>query len=90
MCRFLGVGWVHSTMQPGAGKEIDPIGVPIVTVQWAIGPRSPEWTELWRRILVNVLSNNGGLTNDPAQEPNEPVDVNTPEQIGRCSGSGGN
>ena len=76
-------------MHPGAGKEIDQIGVPIVTVQWVIGPRSPEWTELWRRILVDVLHNNEDATNDPAQEPNEPVDVNTPEQIGRCNGSGG-
>ena len=77
-------------MQPGAGKEIDPIGVPIVTVQWTISFRSPEWTDLWRRILADILPNNENLTNDPAQEPNEPVDVNTPEQIGRCNGSGGN
>ena len=56
-------------MQPGAGKEIDQIGVPIVTVQWTIGPRSPEWTELWRRILVDVLPNNEDVTNGAAQGP---------------------
>ena len=56
-------------MQPGAGKEIDQIGVPIVTVQWAIGPRSPEWTELWRRILVDVLPNNEDVTNGAVQGP---------------------
>ena len=69
MYRLLGVGWVHSIMQPGAGKEINQIGVPIVTVQWAIGPRSPEWTELWRRILVDVLPNNENVTNGAAQRP---------------------
>ena len=56
-------------MQPGAGKKIDQIGVPIVTVQWAIGPRSPEWTELWRRILVDVLPNNEDVTNGAAPGP---------------------
>ena len=79
MYRFLGIGRAHSTMQPGAGKEIDPIGVPIVTVRWAIGSRIPEWTELWRRILVDVLPNNEDVTNNAAQEPDEPADVNTPE-----------
>ena len=69
MCRFLGLGWVHSTMQPGAGKEIDPIGVLIVTVQWTIGPRTATWDELWRRILVDVLLKNEDVTNDPAQGP---------------------
>ena len=69
MYRFLGVGRARLTMQPGAGKEIDQIEVPIVTVQWAIGPRSPEWTELWRRILVDVLPNNEDVTNGAAQGP---------------------
>ena len=69
MYRFLGVARARLTMQPGAGKEIDQIGVPIVTVQWAIGPRSPEWTELWRRILVDVLPNNEDVTNGAAQGP---------------------
>ena len=76
-------------MQPGAGKEIDPIGVPIVTVQWAISYRSPEWTDLWRRILADVLPNNGDVTNDAAQGSDEPADVNTPEYKGMCNGSGG-
>ena len=69
MYRFLGVGRARLTMQTGAGKESDQIRVPIVTVQWAIGPRSPEWTELWRRILVDVLPNNEDVTNGAAQGP---------------------
>ena len=76
-------------MQPGAGKEIDQIGVPIVTVQWAIGFRSPEWTDLWRRIFVHFLYNNEDVTNDAAQGTDEPADVNPPEYKGMCNGSGG-
>ena len=64
MCRFLGVGWVHSTMQPGAGKEIDPIRVLIVTVQWTIGPRTATWDELWRRIVFAPLDNPDVPTGD--------------------------
>jgi hypothetical protein len=76
MYRFLGVGRAHSTMQTGVGKEIDPIGVPIVTVRWTIGPRIPEWTELWRRILVEVLPNNEDVTNDAEQAlPTESLEV---------------
>ena len=64
MYRFFNVGRAHSTMQPGVGKEIDPIGAPIVTVRWAIGPRSPEWAELWRRIVFAALDNPDVPTGD--------------------------
>jgi hypothetical protein len=74
-------------MQPGTGKEIDPNEIPIVTVQWAVVPRSAEWTDLWRRILVDVVTNNEDVVNAAAPELHKPVDVNTPDQIGRCNDS---
>ena len=74
-------------MQPGAGKEIDPNEIPIVTVRWAVGPRSPEWTDLWQRILVDVLTNNESVVNAAVPGLDKPVDVNTPDQIGRCNDS---
>jgi hypothetical protein len=89
MYRFLGVGRARLTIQQGAGKVTVPTRVSTVAARWAIGPRSPEWAELWRRIFVHVLYNNEDVTNDAAQGPDEPVDVNTPEQMGRCNGSGG-
>ena len=64
MYRFLGVGRARLTMQPGAGKEIDPIGVLIVTVQWTIGPRTATWDELWRRIVFAALDNPDVPTGD--------------------------
>ena len=64
MYRFLGIGRARLTMQPGAGKEIDQIGVPIVTVQWAIGPRTAIWDELWRHIVFAALDNSDAPTGD--------------------------
>ena len=64
------------------------LGLPVKT-GWTLGPRTATWVELWRRILADVLPNNENVTNDAAQGPDEPVDVNTPEQMGRCNGSGG-
>ena len=89
MYRLLGVGRARLTILQSAGNVIDPNGVFTVTVRWGIGSRSPEWAEPWRRIFVDVLPNNEDVTNDAAQGPDEPVDVNTPEQMGRCNGSGG-
>ena len=77
------------TIQQSAGKVIDPNGVSTLIVRWAIGPLSPEWTELWRRIFVHVLYNNQDVTNDAAQGPDEPADVNPTEFKGVCDGSGG-
>ena len=74
------------TNQQDVAKVIDPNGVSTLTVRWAIGPLSPEWTELWRRIFVHVLYNNQDVTNDAAQGPNEPADVNPPEYKGMCVG----
>ena len=86
MCRLLGVSPARLTIQQTAGKVINPNGVSIVTVRWAIGPRSPEWAELWRRIFVDVLPNNEDVTNGAAQVPDEPADVNPPEYKGMCVG----
>ena len=69
MCRLLGAGRARLTIRQSAGKVIAPNGVSTVTVPWAIGPRSPEWAELWRRIFVHFLSNNEEVTNDAAQGP---------------------
>ena len=86
MCRLLGVGRAYLSKEQGAGEVFDPNGVSIVTVRWAIGPRSPEWAELWRRIFVDVLPNNEDVTNGAAQVPDEPADVNPPEYKGMCVG----
>ena len=86
MCRLLGVGRARLTIQQSAGKVIDPNEVSTVTVRWAIGPRIPEWADLWRRIFVDVLPNNEDVTNDAAQGTDEPADVNPPEYKGMCVG----
>jgi hypothetical protein len=79
MYRFLGVGRARLTIQQNAGEVIDPNGVSTLTVRWAIGSRSPEWTELWRRILVDILPDNEEVTNDA--DPNPPADGATPGGI---------
>ena len=89
MSGFLGVGRARLTNQQDVPKVIDPNGVATVTVRWAIGPRSPEWAELWRRIFVHFLYNNEDVTNDADQGLDEPGDVNPPEYKGMCNGSGG-
>jgi len=66
MCALLGVGRARLTFQQSAGKVIDPNGISTVTSRWAIGPLSPEWAEMWRRMFVDVLPNNEDVTNGSA------------------------
>ena len=52
----------------GQGDE-KKISVLAIKPRWAIGPRTPAWEELWRRILSDLLYTQGDVADSTVREP---------------------
>ena len=59
------IGKNHANHEQDKGLGFD------LQARWAVGPMTPGWAELWRRILSDVLDNPKSVVGDTREPSND-------------------